>query len=149
MKGAQTVFLYRFMRFMKNNRGNGDLMKWMTRFQIDGRRLEESWMDLCPELDLTSPAIVAEVTARRNAHNNAQAALHAADNNHVVIPWTDDMIQAVHNEAIGLHRQQPRDLFPLSPNLIALIFISTADLSQDQRQSLTSIMTHRNRTMDQ
>ena len=149
VKGAQTVFLYRFMRFMKNNRGNAELMKWMTRFQIDGRRLEESWMDLCPELDLTSPAIVAEVTARRNAHNNAQAALHAADNNHVVIPWTDDMIQAVHNEAIGLHRQQHRDLFPLSPNLIALIFISTADLSQDQRQSLTSIMTHRNRTMDQ
>ena len=149
VKGAQTVFLYRFMRFMKNNRGNGDLMKWMTRFQIDGRRLEESWMDLCPELDLTSPAIVAEVTARRNARNNAQAALHAADNNHVVIPWTDDMIQAVHNEAFGLHRQQHRDLFPLSPNLIALIFISTADLSQDQRQSLTSIMTHRNRTMDQ
>ena len=148
VKGAQTVFLYRFMRFMKNNRGNAEL-KWMTRFQIDGRRLEESWMDLCPELDLTSPAIVAEVTARRNAHNNAQAALHAADNNHVVIPWTDDMIQAVHNEAIGLHRQQHRDLFPLSPNLIALIFISTADLSQDQRQSLTSIMTHRNRTMDQ
>ena len=149
VKGAQTVFLYRFMRFMKNNRGNAELMKWMTRFQIDGRRLEESWMDLCPELDLTSPAIVAEVTARRNAHNNAQAALHAADNNHVVIPWTDEMIQAVHNEAIGLHRQQHRDLFPLSPNLIALIFISTADLSQDQRQSLTSIMTHRNRTMDQ
>ena len=149
VKGAQTVFLYRFMRFMKNNRGNGDLMKWMTRFQIDGRRLEESWMDLCPELDLTSPAIVAEVTARRNAHNNAQAALFAADNNHVVIPWTDEMIQVVHNEAIGLHRQQHRDLFPLSPNLIALIFISTADLSQDQRQSLTSIMTHRNRTMDQ
>ena len=149
VKGAQTVFLYRFMRFMKNNRGNAELMKWMTRFQIDGRRLEEAWMDLCPELDLTSPAIVAEVTARRNAHNNAQAALHAADNNHVVVPWNDDMIQAVHNEAIGLHRQQHRDLFPLSPNLIALIFISTADLSQDQRQSLTSIMTHRNRTMDQ
>ena len=149
VKGAQTVFLYRFMRFMKNNRGNGDLMKRMTRFQIDGRRLEESWMDLCPELDLTSPAIVAEVTQRRNAHNNAQAALFAADNNHVVIPWTDEMIQVVHNEAIGLHRQAHRDLFPLSPNLIALIFISTADLSQDQRQSLTSIMTHRNRTMDQ
>ena len=149
VKGAQTVFLYRFMRFMKNNRGNGDLMKWMTRFQIDGRRLEESWMDLCPELDLTSPAIAAEVTARRTAHNNAQAALFAADNNHVVIPWTDEMIQVVHNDAIGLHRQAHRDLFPLSPNLIALIFFSTADLSQDQRQSLTSIMTHRNRTMDQ
>ena len=34
VKGAQTVFIYGFMKFMKNNRGNGDLMKWMTRFQI-------------------------------------------------------------------------------------------------------------------
>ena len=60
-----------------------------------GRRLEESWMDLCPELDLNSPAIVAEVAARRNAHNNAQAALFAADNNHVVLPWTNEMIQDI------------------------------------------------------
>ena len=149
VKGSQTVFLYRFMRFMKNNRGNGDLMKWMTRFQIDGRRLEESWMDLLPELDLNSPAILAEVQLRRAAHQNAQAAMQQADDQHVIVPWSDDMQQAVYDEAIRLHKQQHRDLFPLSPNLIALIFISTADLSQDQRQSLTSIMTHRNRTMDQ
>ena len=124
-------------------------MTWMTRFQIDGRRLEESWMDLCPELDLLSPAIVAEVQARRAAHQNAQAAVQAADDQRVIQPWTDEMQQAVYDEATRLHRQAHRDLFPLSPNLIALIFISTADLSRDQRQSLTSIMTHRNRTMDQ
>ena len=144
VKGAQTVFLYRFMRFMKNNRGNGDLMKWMTRFQIDGRRLEE-----CPELDLNSPPIQAEVVQRRLQHQQQQAALLAANDQHVVVPWDDDMQQAVYDEAIRLHKQAHRDLFPLSPNLIALIFISTADLSQDQRQSLTSIMTHRNRTRDQ
>ena len=149
VKGAQTVFLYRFMRFMKNNRGNGDLMKWMTRFQIDGRRLEESWMDLLPELDLMSPAIQAEVVVQRQRHNAEQAALLAADQNHVVEPWSDVLEQAIYDEATRLHKQSHRDLFPLSPNLIALIFISTADISQDQRQSLTSIMTHRNRTMDQ
>ena len=149
MKGAQTVFIYRFMKFMKNNRGNGDLMKWMTRFQIDGRRLEEAWMDLLPELDLNSPAIQAEVLLRRNAHNNAQAAQAAADDQHMIEPWTDEMEQAIYDEATRLHKQAHRDLFPLSPNPIALTFISTADLSQDQRQSLTSIMTHRNRTMDQ
>ena len=149
VKGAQTVFLYRFMRFMKNNRGNGDLMKWMTRFQIDGRRLEESWMDLLPELDLMSPAIQAEVVVQRQRHNAEQQALFAADNNHVVEPWSDVLEQVIYDEATRLHKQAHRDLFPLSPNLIALIFISTADLSQDQRQSLTSIMTHRNRTMDQ
>ena len=79
VKGAQTVFLYRFMKFMKNNRGNGDLMKWMTRFQIDGRRLAESWMDLLPDVDLNSPAVQAEVVRQRTAHNNAQAAVAAAD----------------------------------------------------------------------
>ena len=149
VKGAQTVFIYRFMKFMKNNRGNGDLMKWMTRFQIDGRRLEEAWMDLLQDLDLMSPAIQNEVLIQRQRHDAAQRALVAADNNHVVEPWTDEMEQAIFDEAIRLHKQAHRDLFPLSPNLIALIFISTADLSQDQRQSLTSIMTHRNRRMDE
>ena len=32
IKGAQNVFLYRFMQFMKYNRGTMDLLKWMTRF---------------------------------------------------------------------------------------------------------------------
>ena len=133
VKGAQTVFLYRFMRVMKNNRGNGDLMKWMTRFQIDGRRLEEAWMDLCPELDLNSPPIQAEVQARRVALLLAQNALAAANDAHVAVPWNDEMQQAAYDETFRLHKQAHRDLFPLSPNLIALIFISTEDLSQDQR----------------
>ena len=138
VKGAQTVFLYRFMRFMKNNRGNGDLMKWMTRFQIDGRRLEESWMDLCPELDLNSPPIQAEVAQRRVQHQQQQNALLAANDQHVVVPWSDELQQAVYDEAIRLHKQQHRDLFPLSPNLIALIFISPADLSQSDEYHDTS-----------
>ena len=96
-----------------------------------------------------SPAIQAEVVLQRQQHNAQQAAMVAADNNHVVEPWTDALEQVVYDEAIRLHKQARRDLFPLSPNRIALILISTADLSQDQRQSLTSIMTHRNRTMDQ
>jgi len=34
IKGAQNVFLYRFMQFMKFNRGTMDLQKWMTRFLV-------------------------------------------------------------------------------------------------------------------
>ena len=37
----------------------------------------------------------------------------------------------------------------LGDNLLALIFVSLADLTQDQRNTLTSIMTHRGRTLDQ
>ena len=39
--------------------------------------------------------------------------------------------------------------FPLGDNLSALICVSLADLTQDQRNTLTSIMTHRGRTLDQ
>ena len=46
-------------------------------------------------------------------------------------------------------RQQQRQAFPLGENLLALIFVSLADLTQDQRNTLTSIMTHRGRTLDQ
>ena len=58
IKGAQNVFLYRFMQFMKYNRGTMDLQKWMTRFQLTGNRLIESWMDLLPEATVTSPEAI-------------------------------------------------------------------------------------------
>jgi len=48
IKGAQDVFLSRFRQFMKFKRGTMDLQKWMTRFQLTGNRLTESWMDLLP-----------------------------------------------------------------------------------------------------
>ena len=57
---------------MQNNRGHSDLMIWMTRFQIDGRRLAESRMDLLLDWDLTTPAIQAEVLLRRQQRNAQQ-----------------------------------------------------------------------------
>ena len=67
IKGAQTVFLYRFMQFMKYHRGTMDLQKWMTRFQLTGNRLIESWMDLLPDLLTTSRASSLE-KGRATAH---------------------------------------------------------------------------------
>ena len=32
VKGSTNVFLYRFMQFVRFNRGLADMMKWMTRF---------------------------------------------------------------------------------------------------------------------
>ena len=64
IKGAQNVFLYRFMQFMKYNRGTMDLQKWMTRFQLTGNRLIESWMDLLPEATVTSPEAILFVATK-------------------------------------------------------------------------------------
>ena len=73
IKGAQAVVLYWFMQFMKYNRGTMDLQKGMTRFQLAGNRLIESWMDLLPDLETTSPEAIAYVAQRRREHEARQA----------------------------------------------------------------------------
>ena len=75
-------------------------------------------MDLQPEVDLNSPAIQAEAMLRRQNHIAQQEDVLAADDQDQVEPWTNDMEQAIYDEAMRLHRQQYRDLFPLSANMI-------------------------------
>ena len=72
IKGAQTVFLHRFMQFMKHNRGTMDLQRWMTRFQLTAERLIESWMDLVSDSDLNNPEVIAAIAQRRVAHDEQQ-----------------------------------------------------------------------------
>ena len=44
-------------------------------------------------------------------------------------------------------KDQHARTIPITPNLVALIFVSLSDLTQDQRQVLTSLMAHRNRVL--
>jgi len=96
IKGAQNVFLYRFMQFMKYNRGTMDLQKRMTRFQLTGNRLIESWMDLLPDLLITSPEAILYVQRQRQEHEARQAELAQlaaavpGQEPHVNVPWTGD-----------------------------------------------------------
>ena len=39
VKGSINVFLYRFMQFVRFNRGLIDMMKWMTRFRVYSKGL--------------------------------------------------------------------------------------------------------------
>ena len=44
-------------------------------------------------------------------------------------------------------RDQHARTIPITANLVALIFVSLSDLTEDQRQVLTSLMAHRNRVL--
>ena len=81
-----------------------------------------------------------------NSHNNLQQLYQEP---HVNVPWTDDHALVAFRQFKENRRQQQRLAFPLGDNLLALIFVSLADLRQDQRNTLTSIITHRGRTLDQ
>ena len=54
--------------------------------------------------------------------------------------------QAMERANNRLKEQHARTI-PITPNLVALIFVSLSDLTQDQRQVLTSLMAHRNRVL--
>jgi len=143
------------MQFMKFNSGTMDPQKWMTRFQLTGNRLIESWIDLLPEALITSPEAILFVQRQRQEHEADQveraqvvAATPGADP-HVVIPWSDEMTLVSFRSFNENRRQAQRMAFPLGDNLLVLIFVSLAELTQDQRSTLTSIMTHRGRTLDQ
>ena len=122
IKGAQNVFLYRFMQFMKLNRGTMDLQKWMTRFQLTGNRLIESWMDLLPEAVITSPEAILFVQQHRQEHERDQAekaavapALPGGDP-HIIVPWSDELALVAFRLFNANRRQAQRQAFPLGDN---------------------------------
>ena len=63
-KGASNVFLYRFQQFMTLHRGNGDMLRWITRFQLLRSRMQEAWDDTyVPITELNNPEVRAFVTS--------------------------------------------------------------------------------------
>eukprot|EP00439_Symbiodinium_sp_Y106_P069279 s2822_g11.t3 len=110
VKGAANVFLYRLQQFMNLHRGNGNMLRWITKFQLSVQRMQEAWNDTY--LPITDPT-------------NAEAMERAKNR---------------------LRDQHARTIL-ITANLVALIFVSLSDLTQDQRQVLTSLMAHRNRVL--
>ena len=106
-----------------------DLQKWMTRFQLAGNRLIESWMDLLPDLLITGPDATAEailfVARRRQEHEDHQAELAGpaaatpGQEPHVNVPWTDEHALMAFRQLNENRRQQQRMTFPLGDNLLA------------------------------
>ena len=130
MKGAANVFLYRFQQLMNLHRGNGDMLRWITRFQLSVQRMQEAWNDTY--LPITDPnnaevrAFVAGLPAEEQDGLTNEEAMQRAN----------DRLPDQHARTI-----------PVSANLVALICVSLSDLTQDQRQVLTSLMTHRNHVL--
>ena len=128
VKGAANLLLYRFQQFMNLHRGNGDMLRWITRFQLSVQRMQEAWYDTYPPI--TDP-------------NNAEVRDFVAG-----LP-ADEQAGLTNEEAMERANERPRVCMhsdhgqPCGPHLC----LSLSDLIQDQRQVLTSWMAHRNRVL--
>ncbi|CAE7374757.1 Cpr [Symbiodinium natans] len=130
VKGAANVFLYRFQQFMNMHRGSGDMLRWMTRFQLSYQRMNESWMDtFVPLVSENDPVVRAYVL--RLPQEEQQA----------ITP--EEALRRVNEQGRETHGRA----LPITANLIALLFVTLSDLTQDQRQVLTSLMARKNRAL--
>ena len=125
VKGAVNVFLYRFQQFMNLHHGSGDMLRWITRFQPSIQRIQEAWNDTyLPILDVNNAEVRAFI---------------------IGLP-AEEQEEAMERPNERLREQHARTI-PITVNLVAIIFVSLSDLTQDQRQVLISLMPYRNRVL--
>ena len=84
IKGAQSVFLWRFYQFTRARRGHVEMVKWIGKCPLLLKRLNDSWMDLLPMSALSEeqrtnqylPDVAQENAERRTRSETALIRTH-------------------------------------------------------------------------
>ena len=134
VKGTSHAFLWRFMQIFKAHRGQQDLLRWMGRFGVLVKRLKESWMDCLTAFSMEQIIVHPEYIAlMRRAEQNRNGYLDEEEQQQVV------------QEFLRARRQAHENRFPFNDNLMALVMVVQADLTEQQRERMTSTMVRNSR----
>ena len=142
VKGVNHVFLWRFLQMFRTYRGQSEFVHWIGRFEIAQKRLLASWSDLLDISDLPeagTPAFTAALTDEQRLHYNGIV----ADEDKLAYQ------QELREQTITNRRTRHAQQFPLSDNLMSLIFLVQADLNEQQRERFVSSMNIRQIAMPQ
>ena len=136
VKGAYSVFLWRFYLFIRARRGHTEMVDWIRKFDLLLKRARDSWMDMLPLSSMTEQQRQAQCLAdmtRLNAERRgrSEAALDPD------LPANRDNCCATHLAA----HDRP---FPFSGNLATWMFNVGSDLNETQRERLASSHSLRN-----
>ena len=142
VKGVNHVFLWRFLQMFRTYRGQSEFVHWIGRFEIAQKRLLASWSDLLDISDLPeagTPAFTAALTDEQRLHYNG------------IVTDEDKLAyqQELREQTITNRRTRHAQQFPLSDNLMSLIFLVQADLNEQQRERFVSSMNIRQIAMPQ
>ena len=142
LKGATNVYLYRLLSFFNHRRQNQEFLIFTSNFEILLMRLKAAWMDLMPVFTAQSPSFrqsVQDANARTIARHQQAAGTRVPPP--VLLNEEDPTV--LRQYITGMQDRQ-RDAFPFGDNLIAQFFIIQSELSDQQRERLTSAMSLRN-----
>ena len=141
VKGVNHVFLWRFLQLFRCYRGNQEFVLWIGRFEVTSRRVLTAWMDLfhhdtpgadTPQFVALLPAAAQQVLQNIEDHDELRLRL-----------------QEAHDEFVNVLRAAHRAQFPLTDNLMSLVFLVQADLNEIQRERFVTSMSLRQIEMNQ
>ena len=75
----------------------------------------------------------------RDQQERAEVAAASGAAPHVPVPWSDELALVAFRQYQEHRRQIQRQAFPLGENLLALIFVSLADLSHRIRETHSQV----------
>eukprot|EP00435_Cladocopium_sp_Y103_P008099 s740_g2.t1 len=131
VKGMNHVFLWRFLQLFRTYRGQNEFVHWIGRFKIAQKRLLASWSDLLDLADLPEVG-TADFLAALTAAQQAEMANLPDDDARRAYQVT------LRETTIANRRRDRMAMFPLSDNLMNLIFLVQADLNEQQRERFVS-----------
>ena len=122
-------------------RGNQEFVLWIGRFEATSRRVLTAWMDLfhhdIPEVTTIEFFNLLNPAARQQINDIADP----EEQRQRLTELRDEQINILRNA----HRQQ----FPLTDNLMSLVFLVQADLNENQRERFVTSMSLRQIDMAQ
>ena len=134
-------FLWRFLQLFRCYRGNQEFVLWIGRFEVTSRRVLTAWMDLfhhdIPEVTtveffaLLNPAVRQQINDLQDPEEQRQR------------------LTEIREEQINVLRNAHRQQFPLTDNLMSLVFLVQADLNENQRERFVTSMSLRQIDMAQ
>ena len=130
IKGALSVFTQGFFQFIRARRENIVMVKWIGKFSLLSKRLLNAWMHMLPMSSMSE--------ARRQSLYQADVERENGDrrirNHELLDPEARETREGWNATQVTAHEA----LFPFSDNLTTLMFIDASDLSEAQRERLTS-----------
>ena len=127
VKGVHNVFLHRLFQFMSFRRGRLEISRWIAKYSLMKKRLNDAWMDLNVVVTRETPGVDEQLATLRTAMGTDY-------------PSTpEDQLKELNDRQRAAHAKK----FPFSDNLSTLIFIVASQLHEQQRTLLTSHLSMR------
>ena len=129
------------MQLFRTWRGNGEFVSWIARFEVASKKVMEAFMGL---LDLSTVPQPDDFNFTDILSQQQYMLLQGLQDP----AERRENAERIRSEHIDALKQAHRDTFPLSDNLMSLIFLVQSDLNEQQRERFVASMALRQINMN-